>query len=208
MNKKSGEKFLKLESYNLNDFPKMDPNEIRKKITFGWYQINQCLGYIAEHLDEKGDFEFHIENSIDKEGSLNVVSCKFFSRQSNNSEYSVYVKYMPHAKNTEYMSWVCSCMSGLRTCGCCSHVAAFIYYLSFARFQSDPLKKPGCSLDIALVSLNKDELSDDDTDKDDAFDIPTQILLKDDDLNSATATNDIDEVDIVHQCMLFVFALN
>ena len=92
LNKKSGEKFLKLESYNLNDFPKMDPNEFRKKITFGWYQINQCLGYIAEHLDEKGDFEFHIENSIDKEGSLNVVSCKFFSRHSNNYEYSVYVK--------------------------------------------------------------------------------------------------------------------
>ena len=90
-------------------------------------------------------------------------------------------------------------MSGLRTCGCCSHVASFIYYLSFARFQSDPLKKPGCSLDIALVSLNKDELSDDDTDIDDAVDIPTQILLKDDDLNSATATNDIDEVDIVSQ---------
>jgi hypothetical protein len=29
-----------------------------------------------------------------------------------------------------------------------------------------------------LVSLNKDELSDDDTDKDDAVDIPTQILFE------------------------------
>jgi hypothetical protein len=66
----------------------------------------------------------------------------------------------------------------VRTCGCCSHEASFIYYLSFARFQSDPLKKPGCSLDRVLVSLNKDELSDDDTDKDDAVDIPTQILFE------------------------------
>ena len=199
LSKKSTTKFLKLESDDLNDFPKMDPNEIRKKITFGWYQINQCLGYIAKHLDEKGDFEFHIEKSTDKEGSLKVVSSKFFSRHSNNYEYSVYVKYMPNAKNSEYMSWVCSCMSGLRTCGCCSHVASFIYYLSFARFQSDPLKKPGCSLDRVLISLNKDEFSDDDSNKDDAIETPTQILLNDDDLKSATATNDIDEVDIVSQ---------
>ena len=128
----------------------MNPNEIRKKITFGWYQINQCLGYIGEDFNEKGNLEFHIEKSINNDGRSNVVSSKFFSRHSIINVYSV--KYMPNATNAEKMSWVCSCMSGLRSCGCFSHVVSFIYYVSFARFQTDPLKKPGSSLDRVLVS--------------------------------------------------------
>ena len=52
-------------------------------------------------------------------------------------------------------------MSGTRTCGCCSNVASFIYYLSYARYLSEPLKKPGDSLNRVLLSLKKDEFSED-----------------------------------------------
>ena len=68
------------------------------------------------------------------------------------------------------MKWICSCLSRARTCGCCSHVASLIYYLSYARYLPEPLKKPGISLDNLLVCLKKDEFSEDEIDKTDEID--------------------------------------
>ena len=79
------------------------------------------------------------------------------------------MKYIP---GETISKWICSCMSGTRTCGCCSHVASFIYYLSYARYLPEPLKKPGDSLNRVLLSLKKDEFSEDE-DKDDESQIIT-----------------------------------
>ena len=41
--KKSKRVFDKLDLSQLTDFPKISLDEIRIKITFGWFQINQAL---------------------------------------------------------------------------------------------------------------------------------------------------------------------
>jgi hypothetical protein len=113
---------------------------------------------LAEHFDKNGDFEIHVDKSLDEENEFKIVSAIFFSRHSNKSEYFTVIKYIP---GETISKWICSCMSGTRTCGCCSHVASFIYYLSYARYLSEPLKKPGDSLNRVLLSLKKDEFSED-----------------------------------------------
>ena len=57
---------------------------------------------------------------------------------------------------------MCSCLTGNRTCGCCSHVAVLIYYLSYAKHQPNPLKSPGHSLNDILVVVDTDEDDNDD----------------------------------------------
>ena len=39
-------------------------HQIRSSITFGWYQLNQGLGYLGEHLSKNGRYEFRVETHI------------------------------------------------------------------------------------------------------------------------------------------------
>ena len=141
LNRRLKSLFQKIDEADLKDFPKLHVQEIRKTITFEWYQINQCMGYLTEHFDQNGDIEIQIQSN--KEGEFNVVASDFYSRHSKTTAYFSVVKYKPNTG--EILSWICSCMAGKRTCGCCSHSASLIYNLSYARFQSDPLKCPSSS---------------------------------------------------------------
>ena len=175
--------FELLDTSTLNDFPKLPIEDIRKKITFGWYQINQALSYLAEHFDKNGDIEIRIEKKIEHEDNCKIIASNFFSRHSNNCEYMTVVKYMP---NESILNWRCSCLSGLRTCGCCSHVASLIYYLSYARYLDEPLKSPGSSLNTLLVSLKKDEFSEDENNE-------TSIIIQSNEESESTISNIDDE---------------
>ena len=86
--------FELLDTSTLNDFPKLPIEDIRKKITFGWYQINQALSYLAEHFDKNGDIEIRIEKKIEHEDNCKITALNFFSRHSNNCEYMTVVKYV------------------------------------------------------------------------------------------------------------------
>ena len=45
---------LILKKKNINDFPKLSIKTLKNEITFGSYQINECLSYLADHLKEEG----------------------------------------------------------------------------------------------------------------------------------------------------------
>lgn len=49
--------------------------------------------------------------------------------------------------------YVCSCSSGLKVAGCCTHVATVIFYFSYARFYS--FRLPGEHLNS--IFINKQE---------------------------------------------------
>ena len=96
MKKPSKKLFEKIDSAELADFPKLSVEYIRKKITFGWYQINQALSYLAEHFDKNGDIEIRIEKSICDKNDFKIISYKINnSRHSNNIEYFTVLKYIP-----------------------------------------------------------------------------------------------------------------
>ena len=85
-----------MDSNDLTVFPHIDVLDIRKRITFGWYQINQGLGYIAEHLNSNGNYEIRINKDLNSGvNGLNVVYCCFQSRHSNSKKYDVFIHYTP-----------------------------------------------------------------------------------------------------------------
>lgn len=52
---------------------------------------------------------------------------------------------------------MCSCKGGRKQAGCCKHVAAFIYYFSYAKFREHKLKLPGEHLYSILIDMTKME---------------------------------------------------
>ena len=55
--------------------------DIRKNITFGWYQINQGIGYLAEHFNLNGRYEIRIQNNNSTDNcESKLISICFQSR--------------------------------------------------------------------------------------------------------------------------------
>ena len=98
-----------------NDFPKIDVQLIKSKITFGWYQIEQGFGYLAEHFDQEGDIEIRSDKDhYDKDNNTKVIGTIFFSRHSNSKTYEVFIKYRPSVNCVDgIVGWICSCLSGV-----------------------------------------------------------------------------------------------
>ncbi len=114
-----------------NDFPKLTLMDVRK-VTCGPYQIKKARDYVREHLDANGDFQFQACKI--KPG---LLRCQVQSRHHNSTKYNVAVKY----NKTTVVEYCCKCTAGLRTVGCCSHVATFVWYLGYARHTPGSLKK-------------------------------------------------------------------
>jgi len=80
-----------------------------------------------------------MEIRINKE-CLNFLKSKIVyavikSRHSNSTKYNVYVKYQTNSNSVDAIeSWYCTCKAGMRTVGCCSHVASIIYFLSHGKY--------------------------------------------------------------------------
>ena len=126
--------FVSLNSEHINDFPKLDQSIIKTNITLGTYQLKQALSYLDEHINEK-----KIEIRVNKQ-NLNYKSSKILfaiikSRHANATKYKVYCKYKPNSNDVDAIeSWYCTCKTGMRTVGVCSHVACIIYFFAHGKY--------------------------------------------------------------------------
>ena len=115
--------FQKLSSTELMDFPEMTENDLMVLFT-GSYQLSQAVSYLAEIMDHNGI----INANILKENK-SIVKFEVRSRHINRKTYKCYIEY---ALNTigkvGILRYTCKCANGLRTVGCCSHVASITYY--------------------------------------------------------------------------------
>ena len=70
---------------------------------------------------------YHLDNS-------NILKLRVPSRHRSNKQYRCYIDYVPESTGCAGIRrHYCECANGARTVGCCSHVAAVIYFLSHAR---------------------------------------------------------------------------
>lgn len=69
----------------------------------------------------------------------------------------------------EILDWWCDCSSGSRFIGCCSHVASAIWFLAFARWQSQSNRMPSAEY-VHLFQDAAEPLDMSDTDVDDSND--------------------------------------
>ena len=198
------EKYLKKKCINktfqpiclndLNDFPKVDIELIKSRITFGWYQIEQGFGYLAEHHDKNGDIQIRLDTNCNKKkGTAKVIGAIFYSRHCNHEKYEVFIKYKPNDDNVEsILAWICSCLSGHRTCGTCSHVAAMIYYLSFGKYQKELLKKPGSTLNSIFHNTSAKDTEDEEDQEGEELD--GKYIVENDDMDTIEAEKISDEI--------------
>jgi hypothetical protein len=132
-----------MDAFQLNDFPKLDLNQIRKSITFDSYQIKQSKAYVADHWNQDVQFKLLINDKIESDVDGNIIYAEIQPRHAGNTEYTELIKYTPNIDcPTSIKAWECTCHSGLRTVGFCSHVASIIYFLSYAKHLVE-IKVPG-----------------------------------------------------------------
>ena len=155
--------FTRIDANDIDNFPKIDIELIKNKITFGTYQLKNSYGYLAEHLKKNGRYEIFVNKNNLK--NSNVVLSKIQSRHINRTEYHVVIEYIPY-KNDEngILGWTCTCKIGKRDVGNCSHVACIIFYLAYGKYQ-DKLPQPGFSLNNLLINVGINDLDESDSDE-------------------------------------------
>lgn len=71
----------------------------------------------------------------------NILKIEVRSRHINAKTYCCFIEYHPDKNGINGIPrYCCDCANGRRTVGCCSHVAAIIYYLSHAGYLSKIVK--------------------------------------------------------------------
>lgn len=114
------------------DFPRVTEDEIEREITFGTYQIRQGKHYTDEHMISNGGFKISVHQEQHE-----LLRARIQSKYRGDTSYFVWVRY--RKRPAAVLEWYCQCKTGMRTVGCCSHVATLIWYLGVARHQNyDP----------------------------------------------------------------------
>lgn len=123
--------FQRLLASEVQDFPELSEEELIILFT-GTYQLSQAISYLAELMGK--DNNFHV---LYVKNEPNIFKVQVQSRHINSKTYRCYIDYNPNGKSHEDIRhYCCNCANGNRTVGCCSHVAAIIYYLSNSRYKS------------------------------------------------------------------------
>ena len=155
--------FFKINISEINDFPKLDVNDIENDIIFGKYQLGQCISYLSSMFREKDNVYVYLNKDESIFDNFRIIYSDIPSRHIGNKKYRTYVKYVRNVNLSEAIQgWICECKVGHRTLGCCSHITAVIYYLSYGKYQAK-LDDPGSTLlRILGINVSEDDSEDED----------------------------------------------
>ena len=133
--------FQQLTSADLLDFPELTERDLKILFT-GSYQLSQAVSYLAEMMDQSGNIILYYLKASENQNNT-IIKILVKSRHVNSKTYICYIDYICHSVSySSIQRYVCDCPNGRRTVGCCSHIAAVIYYLSHARYLSKIIR-PG-----------------------------------------------------------------
>ncbi|XP_051171003.1 uncharacterized protein LOC127287892 isoform X1 [Leptopilina boulardi] len=110
--------FQVLSSRDLLDFPEITTDDL--KIYFGRsYQLSQAISYLGEMVEEDNSLKLSFLKDEPE-----IVKFEVKSRHMNRKTYKCYIKYNANEIGIDAIKGhCCNCANGLRTVGCCSHVA-------------------------------------------------------------------------------------
>lgn len=152
--------FQSISSSDLLDFPRLELEDLQLLFT-GSYQLGQAISYLGEMLDEQGNLALKFLKDRPE-----IVRFEVRSRHVNAKTYKCYVKFVVDGCGIDAIQgYCCNCANGLRTIGCCSHVASLIYHLSYGRYQSK-IFRPAEALSNLFDLNNCCPVINDDSDED------------------------------------------
>lgn len=152
---------------HVEDFPVLTENDL-KLIACGSYQLKLAPAYYAEHMKENGQFTIQVcrytgpalpynDYNITVNDPI-LIRAKIHSRFSNNKHRFVYILVdSTRTGRQAIVEYCCSCNVGERTAGCCAHVMVVLWYLGYARHQTDAITRPASMLDDFHLNLSEDE---------------------------------------------------
>lgn len=125
--------------------------EYRDLILFalGTYQIRQARSYYGEHIRFHGGYRIEVcsENNNFSEYNLRGSEETFLIRK----QYYVYILIDGNISGRSgIVEYCCNCLVGRRTVGCCAHVMTLVWYLGWARHQSN-ISAPAEFLDDIVI---------------------------------------------------------
>jgi hypothetical protein len=122
------------------------------------------------------------------------------SRHIGAKKYNVYVKYKTEVNSLDGIeSRYCTCKAGMRTVGCCSHVASIIYFLSYGKYL-DHIPNPSSKLtsifpisNYKICNKNKSKAIKKETKKVKKYELNTLTLSDNDSVDCLSEFDDSDE---------------
>ncbi|XP_066248319.1 uncharacterized protein [Euwallacea similis] len=155
--------FRRITSNAIKDFPQLTEAQLILLFT-GTYQLGQAKSYLAEITNEDGSLnvDYLKENAT-------ILRIQSRSRHSNRKTYTSFIDYTLKRNDVAGICrYCCDCANGKRTVGCCSHVAAIIYYLSHARYLARIINPAEILTNMfkntAFVGVQEDSDTDEDAD--------------------------------------------
>lgn len=151
------------ENNRLLQFPQLTINDLYY-ISFGPYQINNAISYYAEHQKEgiflvqkfepnprhyrTSDLDYVNHGIVIIDPLLVKAYMKSRYRSGKNHHIFVLVDKSKSGKDA-IVEYYCTCESGSRTVGCCSHIMTIIWYLGYGQYNGIDIPNP----DICNVSI-------------------------------------------------------
>lgn len=159
---------------DMNAFPRLTEDHL-KMISFGSYQIANAIRYCQlNHRRYDGRMPIfvckedvsrkHLEQFFVPEKEPMLVLGQLASRFCSKKFHDTFVLFNKKGEGTSaVLAYTCSCLNGLRTVGCCSHVMAIIFYICHVDRESISDRFPSKCLDTVFSSQNMHIDSDSDT---------------------------------------------
>jgi len=144
------------------EFPQLTEADLRL-ITLGHYQLRHAQSYYAEHVKATGAYEVQV---CRHQGPLSrshghtaddpmLIRGKIQSRFRSSAQHFVYILIDRAEEGIDSVSsYTCSCAQGLRTVGCCAHIATVLWYLGYARHLPE-IPIPADFLNDVCVELDE-----------------------------------------------------
>ena len=119
------------------------------RIAGGSYQVSEAVNYYFDTVNRYGQLSFFVCNTdVDYEDhniyvqELLLVKSRVGSRYSRAGSYFVFVLIDKAKEGRESIcEYFCQCLVGSRTLGCCCHVMAVIWFITWAR-STDRIRGP------------------------------------------------------------------
>lgn len=149
--------------------------------------------YIVEHLQpsllDERDLIFEVQCD---HNHPDLVRVQFQSRHSTSKRYNTTIRF-DSLSDPVILGWYCTCPTGPRKIGCCSHIAAVLWHLGVNRAQvPDPCSRSATHL-LDYVEDSQEyyryqgtnDSDDDDSDDNDNLDNNIRYMINDDNRDQA-----------------------
>jgi hypothetical protein len=81
---------LKINAHSINDFPVLDIETLKNKITLGSYQLKNSFGYLSEHFNKNGKLQIYLKKtSVEIDEKLFTVRIQ--SRHMRGTSYKLII---------------------------------------------------------------------------------------------------------------------